>query len=411
MIERLEDLTVENLSLENIAQEIAHLSANDILQVIYDYKSEMTVKEILQKYSIDTKPSKLKMLLPLVLGGVCECCQGKILFELESKTYGSDLLKKQSGQCVSCGHEPYVFNCKCHKCVLLKNNEKKQAEIRMQNILKTKMEAIQKEYDSASYEKIEEDNLSFKEKICLSTILRCCLSEDGKYIKPIKSSLEPVTPQQELTTQIIRHLTASGILIPSANSDINAFIFDESNEPNSYYTYEVSYLLNVESNDKYSLLIERLLYLEIDISEYEEDFVSIWKDLAFYEVLNYFLNQMNEVGYEPTIGEITKATFSKLLENFSVGQIFNIIFRAVANSTRAYQSGEYTKKHAMNMVVASCRNQGERALAEKWDLKPYNRIKQLPESELSRLLFTSILKKPNHGFYNAPTLENLKKGS
>lgn len=60
------------------------------------------------------------------------------------------------------------------------------------------------------------------------------------------------------------------------------------------------------------------------------------------------------------------------------------------------------------MVVASCRNQGEKAVAEEWDLKPYNRIKQLPESELSRLIFTGILKKSNQGFYSAPTLSNLE---
>ena len=170
-----------------------------------------------------------------------------------------------------------------------------------------------------------------------------------------------------------------------------------------------NYLLNVQSNDTFSLLVERLLYLTEDIHQHLDDFLEIWKDLAFHEVMSYYLNQMAEVGYEPSIGEITKATFQKLLETFSVGQIFNIIFRAVANSTRAYQSREYTKKHAMNMVVASCRNQGERAIAENWDLKSYGRIKQLPESELSRLLFTSLLKKPNQGFYNAPTMENLKK--
>lgn len=51
----------------------------------------------------------------------------------------------------------------------------------------------------------------------------------------------------------------------------------------------------------------------------------------------------------------------------------------------------------MNMVVTSCRNQGERAIAEQWDLKLYNRIRQLPESELSKMLFTAILQQPHIG--------------
>lgn len=68
-------------------------------------------------------------------------------------------------------------------------------------------------------------------------------------------------------------------------------------------------MLNINANDKFSLLIERLLYLEIDVHESYETLLDIWKDLAFYEVLSYFLHQMNDVGYEPSIGEVTKTTF------------------------------------------------------------------------------------------------------
>lgn len=237
-------------------------------------------------------------------------------------------------------------------------------------------------------------------------MLRCCLSENGKYIRPIKSSLEPLTPSQEFTTKIVKYLSSESILIPSSESEIDAFVFDGGNKPDSYYTYEVKYLLNVVSEDNYSFLIERLMYPEI--TNYDE-ILDIWKDLALYECLSYLLFQMNDVGYKFSIGVTTVATFEKLLENFSVGQIYNLIFRAIANSTRAYQSGDYPKTHAMNMVISSCRNQGERAVAEKWDLKAYSRIKQLPESELSRLIFTTILRQPNQGFYLPPTFEMSKK--
>ncbi len=244
-----------------------------------------------------------------------------------------------------------------------------------------------------------------KVKIFVGAILRCCLSEDGKYIKPIKNSLEPLTPNSDLTTRIIRYLSSENILIPSSESELEAFVFDEEHKPSRYYTYEVRYLLNIEPKDKYSLLIERLMYPKIE--NYGE-LLDIWRELALHECLAYLLFQMEEVGYNFSVGATTISTIDKLLETFSVGQIHTLIFRAVANSTRAYQSGNYSKSHAMNIVISSCRNLGERAIAEKWDLKAYNRIKQLPESELSRLLFTVILKKPNQGFYLAPTMSNLQ---
>jgi len=399
-------LSADNLIIETVGEELEHLAEDQLVHLINKYKRGDAIEKLLAEFNIDIRPTMLVRSFPLVRVSKCPNCPADLGCTIANKS-SKEFLNNHKTECWNCGHKPYMFNCPCSVCISIRRQEEIQAEIKMKNDIKVKKEAIEKEYGFKSYEKVEEDSLSIKEKLFLCVILRCCLSEDGQYIKPIKSSLELVTPHQELTTQIIKYLIVNKILVPSIDSDINAFIFDESNNPNRYYTYEVKYLLNINANDKFSLLIERLLYLEIDVHESYEEFLSIWKDLAFYEVLSYFLYQMNDVGYEPSIGEVTKTTFSKLLENFSVGQVFNIIFRAVANSTRAYQSGEYTKKHAMNMVVASCRNQGERAIAEQWDLKSYNRIRQLPESELSKLLFTAILKQPHIGFSVSPTLENL----
>ena len=43
-------------------------------------------------------------------------------------------------------------------------------------------------------------------------------------------------------------------------------------------------------------------------------------------------------------------------------------------------------------------NYFERALANNWSLKPYNRDFNLPQSSLSRLLFNTILKTDDGGF-------------
>ena len=409
MIDRLEDITIEHLYLDALPDELSHLAANDLLQVIYDYKSDMTVKEILYKYSIDIKPSKFKKSLPLILNGVCEFCEGKIGVELGSKTSQNSLFDEQSSQCINCGHKPLSYRCNCKSCLLLEEEQRIDAEAKKAKIVEMKMGIIQSQYNFENFEYIDENDLDFKDKVFLSVILRSCLSEDGKYIKPIQSSVEPISSSHDLTTKIIRSLTSKEIIVPSVQSKIEAFSFDESNESAGYYIYLVKYLLNIRVTDKYSLLVERLLYLDVDIHQHLDEFLEIWKDLAFHEVMSYYLNQMAEVGYEPSIGEITKTTFQKLLETFSVGEIFYIIYRTIPLSTRDYQAGKKSKKHAMNWVVTECRNYGEKILANNWNRTTFHRIKQLPESELSHLLFTSLLKKPNQGFYNAPTIENLKK--
>lgn len=401
-------LSVDNLILETVGEELAHLPEDKLVDLINKYKNGEIVDKLLKEFNINIRSTMLIRSFPLVRIGKCPNCPADIGCSIANKS-SSELLNQNKQECWNCGHKPNIYNCKCSKCSSFREQEKIQDKLKMQKELEIKKQAIQRYYGYEKYEKVVEDSLTLNEKIFLSTIMRVCLSEDGTYIKPLRSSIEPITSHQDLTSQIVKELTERDILIPSTDSDIDAFIFDENNIPNRYYTYEVKYLLNIEPNDKFSLLIERLLYLNIEIFQNYKSFLSIWKDLAFYEVLSCYLYEMNDVGYEPSIGEITKSTFRKLLENFSVGQVFNIIRRAVAYSTRDYQSGVYAKKHAMNKVVTSCRHQGEKAIAEKWDLKSYNRIKQLPESELSKLLFVAILKEPCAGFNIAPTLDNLLK--
>ncbi|MGR5880031.1 hypothetical protein ACT7DO_19065 [Bacillus pacificus] len=90
--------------------------------------------------------------------------------------------------------------------------------------------------------------------------------------------------------------------------------------------------------------------------------------------------------------------FEHLLEHFSVSQIYGIIYRAVANSTQRYQAGEVTRIHAQNSVITSCEGHGQRAIAQGWKLSYYSRIKDLPESYISQVLYTSVMQIAELGF-------------
>lgn len=403
----MNEVSANQLIVETIGEKLEHLSVDQLASLINKYKSGQLVEKLLEEFNLDIKSTMLVREFPLVRVEKCPNCPADLGCPVANKS-SKEFLCFHRKECWNCGHSPDILHCQCSICISLRKKRELEAEKKVQDQLKIKREAILNEYNPENFEKVKEYSLGLKEKIFLSVIVRNCLSEDGKYIKPLKYSLERLTPTQELTTKLIRHLTLRKIIIPSVDSDVSSFVFDEDNNTNTYYTYQVKYLLNIVPEDKYSFLIERLLYPEVDSYAFYEDVLAVWKELALHECLSYLLFQMNDVGYNFSIGDTTKITFEKLLETFSVGQIYNLIFRAVANSTKAYQSGDYTKTHAMNMVISSCRNQGERAIAEKWDLKAYSRIKQSPESELSRLLSTTILKKPNQGFYFPPTLESLE---
>lgn len=112
---------------------------------------------------------------------------------------------------------------------------------------------------------------------------------------------------------------------------------------------------------------------------------------------------MHKVGYTFNPGEKTIEVFEELLEHFSVSQIYSIIYRSVANSTQRYQAREITKIHAQNSVIASCESYAQRAIAQGWKLTHYVRLRDLPGTYISNVLFTSIMQIAELGFSEKST--------
>ncbi|MEL7436482.1 MAG: hypothetical protein AAFN11_21255, partial [Chloroflexota bacterium] len=61
-----------------------------------------------------------------------------------------------------------------------------------------------------------------------------------------------------------------------------------------------------------------------------------------------------------------------------------------------------TKQHAANTVVGSIQRQSERAKAEGWEIKPYNRNYNSPQSIVSEVFFNVVLQIGDGGFNQVP---------
>jgi hypothetical protein len=303
--------------------------------------------------------------------------------------------------CVNCGHEN-IPHCTCNGC-----------EESRKIILEKKRKIIANFYYEDKWDKIEEQDLSLKERLYLAVVLRCALSENMVVIKPLNDVRGELAPTEELESKIIDTLTNNkNILMPSLMSDISAFSLDDislenSNDSIAYYTYKVHYRINVAPMDEdYNEMIKRFLYPDfLEEENYKEFCYETWKKVALAESLQYLLYRMKKVGYDFNPGEKTIQVFGKLLENFSVAQVYGIIYGCIARSTERYQSREITKLHAQNSVISACESYGERALANGWKLKSYSRERDLPETMISKVLFTSIMKIVYLGFSENPTID------
>ena len=86
------------------------------------------------------------------------------------------------------------------------------------------------------------------------------------------------------------------------------------------------------------------------------------------------------------------AVISDLLDDFSVSQIYGIIYRAANNALRFKKEKRVPDRHAVNTIIGSAHNYAKRAKIKNWQLTKYSRPYYCPESALCKFFFEKVLK-------------------
>lgn len=388
-----------------INEKLQHLDEESIekLMEIY-YSGQKTAKELIELYNIKTTPSNLFKLFPeeKVLGAKCKYCGSDMYVKRPSKT--NYARNNNIPFCPLCGHEE-SYKCKCENFITNREIELRRKEKEKQEEITKKRILINKTYDLSSIDNLMLNSLTFLDRLYLASICRSILSEDGITTIALNDSDETVAPHNKVYS-ILRHLYKNNIILVSPTSDIDAFEESE-NFPHTFYLDYVKFYINIKYDSDKMKTIKEILNPTVDLHKNIDIAYEMWKNIALDECLDYLMYQMNKVGFNFSIGDKTIAVINELLDSFSVSQIYSIIYRAVSNATRYYQEGGISKKQAANSVISRCQGFGERALVDGWELAKYKRIKELPQSSLSKVLFNKLYKIGDKCIDEVPSIEIL----
>jgi hypothetical protein len=264
---------------------------------------------------------------------------------------------------------------------------------------------------SKSVPSLEFEKLPFRTKIYLGSVCRELLSEDLHEIRANIDAKNLIAPSEKLLEIVYDDLISNRAISVSPRSLIDAFPQNNS-FPSTFYTYKVMYNLNLPLPPNKKDLIDKILNPKYYSNEFSEDAYNLWKEIAVEECIEYLLYQLNLVGFQSfKPGEKTNIMINTLLETFSVGQVYGIIYKSVANASKMYLEKNMPKAQAANSVIGGCQRLGENARINNWDMTQYSRIKELPQSVLSEFFFNKLLLIGNDGFTKPPKrIDLLKNG-
>ncbi|MGM0609278.1 MAG: hypothetical protein ACQESP_12790 [Candidatus Muiribacteriota bacterium] len=393
----------------NNTEKIKHLNERQVEELYSRYISGEKNKNLIAEYKIDISPNSLIKVFPAFKHEDCICpyCEEPMFSDRKSKTelisYGFSYK-----ECYSCEHIVYDDNnfyqktCNCLNC-------KKIRKIEEFNKLNVKRGCVYERYNPDKISPQLSSMLSCKEKIYLLCLLKNGADEGFNYINSLDfiNAIAPLAPTPEMSKNIIEYLyETKKIIVEPFENELS--VFDDI----SYKFIDietVKWLSNIKFDDDkiydncklFNFLYEDLQSLK---HEDEEEIYNLIYEISIAEVIQYVEVKTDELNLPFSAQKKTREVVLKLLNDFSVSQIYYFVKKSVEDAHIFYSKGKSNgKKHASNIIPGKILDLGERALSENWEFKyKYRRDSRAPRSFLSRLLFDFVLHGDDDGFKKAP---------
>lgn len=266
------------------------------------------------------------------------------------------------------------------------------------NLLEHKYNTLKIFADRSLSEPCDPYLLNVRQLVSISALVRFAGNESLSHIQAYTSvKSDRFSPKSEYGISIIKELYSSDVIVVSPNSDLSRISLNEEGGYR-FYMDEVEFLLRHPDPVGFINIVEELIVAPNFALENKEEIELFSQEIALQECLEYLDIVLTEhrLTYKP--GEKTILILKKLLENYSVSQIYNFIWRAGKDAAAFYLRNRVSKDHAAKTVVGNIERQMDRALANNWDVKSYNRNYDYPQSAISRVLYNTILKTDDGGF-------------
>lgn len=378
-------------------KDFSELSPEQVNDIIERYYNGEGAEKLIKEYDLDTHHSYLyKLFPPEITDNLCEYCNVPMLKPREAKSsaaYKYDIPVRM--YCPKCLHKPYSY-CSCDNC--LKKARSKNESMRAK---------IVKTY-SLDYEPIKLSEMSFTTRVFLGALVRAVVNEDLYNVLPYTESHKILSPTSELDAVIYKHLRSKHVILVDPSSPLDSFDIKSPDFPNTFYVFKVKYLLNLSYPTNKKELFDEIISPQFyNPFLMAEEALDIWKTIALHECLEYLKYRLEAVRFDFTPGEKSNAIFRNLLKDYSVSQIYAIIWHCISDASRDFQEHRMSRTQAGNSVVSRCQKYGERAKHSNWEIAKYSRIRDLPQSEISLYFFNQVVKIGNKGFDNIPNLSDL----
>lgn len=396
-------------------ESLSHLTQDQVQDVMERYYNGEKVTDILEEYQIKVQPAKLFELFPRTsTDSACLYCQRNLFLVPRSKTAANYNKGRYDKKCIECNHSDTERNCRCSNC-----QRKKKEELRKE---REEHERIEAERQAKAHKIILSKllninevrpkrrlaELSDVEKIVLGSFLHFYGQENMELIGPLSSQAIPLAPSEAFSKEFRDFILNQG-LITYYEGELHGYYLEPGDDV-SFNWQEVVFQLNIEDDSMPEDILSHTLRFP-DSSSFDHKTLSqLWSKIAIKEAVQYLEHSIEKAFHiNYNAGDKTHGIIQQVLENYSVGQCYKMIYSAVNNGLRYQAESRINTRHAANAVVTNLFSFYKKAIERNYSIDNYTRLRDLPQSAISRFLFENVLDIGEAGFKETPGLTGEKK--
>lgn len=351
-----------------VDERLSHLSADEIEELFSDYhQGEQKVKNILNKYRIEG----------VQLGGL------RHVLKFKENIKNSCLLHNVVSWQKALGRNiwgiPYCPICNTiliSELPLWKLYSQKEQEnlIDVTSIIKT---IDTNEFDLEKYSKF-----SFEQKVILITLFIECIDFWPNLPLSVLGN-EKFFPSNEMFQEalnnfkIIKFITSSNYLLDEISLDNSILIQFKS----------ANYYFDEESIDLFNL----------------------WWKIAYSEVLDYLLYELNKKNLPVNISENIENVLQYMVTNLPIQQAMFVIWIALKDTCSIIAEKNWDLVYASKIIPDNIRKKADRLIEGTMNYYPFNRPYPCPQSQMSKVFSELVIELNEKYFTEIPSLKLILK--
>jgi len=142
-----------------------------------------------------------------------------------------------------------------------------------------------------------------------------------------------------------------------------------------------------------------------DVRSQKGELLEIWYTIAAYETIEYFQHLLSKIGIKLMLSSQAKATLFKLLDSYSVGQLWNIAYKAYQKGCEVQMMQGARDTVSGEVFINIFLEKGQFYEEKGWSIAPFNRWGYpCRQSKYSEYFFNEILGIGSASFTTKPRL-------